>query len=99
MSSQPLTLEYLRENNLILVNKNELLNLLAENNVNAAVDKRVKWITRRTAKTKYGVTRHWLNKQMLDVNTLLKVNPGVGKTSTIKYNEQSIIDEQNRLAL
>lgn len=96
---EALSLKYLKENNLIIVSKNELLNFIAENNLNAAVDKRVKWIDRKTAIAKYGVSRYWLQKQSIDPNTKLKVNVGDGKTSTIKYLEQSIIDEQNRLAL
>ena len=49
------SLDFLKENNLIIVDKNVLLNHLIEVNVGSSVDKRVKWITKKIAisRTKY----------------------------------------------
>lgn len=92
MSSEDFT-AYLKENNLLLVNKDAFLNLMIEVNLKTQVDKRVRWIDKKTAVGKYGVSKHWLNV-FENNNSPLKVKKGVGKTSPKKYNEQSIIDAQ-----
>ena len=94
MSKEELTL-YLKENNLLLVNKDALLNLMVEVNLKTKVDKRVKWLTQRDVIAKYGVTRHWLTVAEKNENAPLKVKKGAGKTAKKKYNEQSVIDTQS----
>jgi len=93
---QIVTLEFLKENNLVIVDKQMLLAALSEAGLGASVDKRHKWITKQEVIVKYGVTRHWLDKAEKNHNSVLKVNVGTTKTATKKYLEQSIIDEQNR---
>lgn len=96
MSKEELT-TFLKDNNLVLVNKNALLDFMIEANLKTQVDKRVLWIDRKTAIAKYGVSRAWLIAAEKDVFSLLKFKKGAGKTSPTKYNEQSVIDELNRL--
>lgn len=90
--------EFLKSEDLIIVSKKQLLDLMIEVNVKTAVDKRVKWIDRKTAVAKYGVSNHWLKCAEEDVSSLLKVNKGKGKTSPKKYLESSLIEEQQRQA-
>lgn len=93
--SNAISIEFLKENNLILVDKNALLDLMAENNVLQQVDKRVKYLTIKEACKKYKVTRYWLNKN----ENKLKVIVGNHLNSTKKFNEQSIINELNRQSI
>ena len=90
------SLDFLKENNLIIVDKNVLLNHLIEVNVGSSIDKRVKWITKKIAISKYGVTRYWLDNAENNNSSLLEVAVGLAKNSTKKYLEQSIINEQKR---
>ncbi|TVZ55627.1 hypothetical protein OD91_0882 [Lutibacter sp. Hel_I_33_5] len=94
-----ISIDEIENRGLVLIDKNQLLNLLVEVNIKTSVDKRVKWIDRKTAIAKYGVTVDWLQKNELNPNSVLKVMHGKGRTSKKKYNEQSLIDEQNRLAI
>lgn len=96
MSKEELT-SYLQENNLVLVNKSALLDFMIEANVKTKVDKRVLWVDRKTAIAKYNVTRAWLIAAEKDVYSVLKVKKGRGKTSPTAYNEQSLINELQRL--
>jgi hypothetical protein len=93
---QVVTLDFLKENNLVIVDKNALLATLSEAGLSNSVDKRFKWITKKQAIAKYNVTRHWLDSAEKNSSAVLKVNVGRTKTATKKYLEQSIIDEQNR---
>lgn len=93
---QVVSLDFLKENNLVIVDKNTLFAALSEAGVGASVDKRVKWITKQQAIAKYSVTRHWLDTSEKNSASVLKVNVGATRTATKKYLEQSIIDEQNR---
>ncbi len=93
---QVVSLDFLKENNLVIVDKNILFAALSEAGVAASVDKRVKWISKKEAFAKYDVTRSWLDKAEKNPSSVLKVNAGKTKTATKKYLEQSIIDEQNR---
>ena len=95
---QVVSLSEFKREGLIIVDKDQFLNLLIEVNVKSAVDKRVKWIDRKTARLKYGVSRNWLLKAEADSFSVLKFQKGKFKTSATKYLEQSIIDEQNRRA-
>lgn len=97
MSKDELT-SYLQENNLVLVDKSALLDFMIDANLKTQVDKRVLWIDRKTAIAKYGVTRNWLINAEKDVYSVLKVKKGIGKTSPTKYNEQSLINELQRMA-
>ncbi|CAL2108637.1 conserved hypothetical protein [Tenacibaculum sp. 190524A02b] len=81
---------------LVVIDKKALSDMLLKARLSTQVDKRVKWITKKEARFKYGVTRYWLDNAEIDPNSLLKVDPGESKNSTKKYNEQSIIDEQER---
>ncbi len=63
---------------------------------NNTVDNRYKRISKSNAIKRFGITNHWLTNQEKDPETLLKVDPGTGKTSTKYYNIQSIIDEMER---
>ena len=93
---QVVSLDFLKKNNLVIVDKNTLLAALSEAGLSNSVDKRVKWITKQQAIVKYNVTRHWLDKAEKNPASVLKVDVGVTRTATKKYLEQSIIDEQNR---
>lgn len=93
--SNIISIEFLKENNLILVDKNALLDLMAENNVLQQVDKRVKYLTVKEACKKYNITRYWLNKN----ENNLKVIVGNHFNSTKKFNEQSIINELNKQSI
>lgn len=93
---QVVSLDFLKENNLVIVDKNTLFAALSEAGLGAAVDKRVKWISKKQAFEKYNVTRGWLDKAEKNPSSILKVNVGTTRTSTKKYLEQSIIDEQSR---
>ena len=94
-----ITVEFLKENNLVLVDKAALMQFVSEQGLVATVDKRVKWIDRKTAKVKYGVSAYWLRKSETAVGSLLKVNPGNTENSKKKYNEQSIINELERQSI
>ena len=93
---QVVSLDYLKENNLVIVDASTLFAALYEAGLSASVDKRVKWITKKQAIAKYNVTRNWLDKAAKNPASELKVHVGTTKTATKKYLEQSIIDEQNR---
>jgi hypothetical protein len=95
---QVISIQDLKKEGLIIVDKKQFLDLLIEVNVKSAVDKRVKWIDRKTAIAKYGVTRYWLEAAEKDVYSVVKVMQGKLPTSPKKYLEQSIIDEQKRQA-
>lgn len=95
MSNSDLT-SYLKENNFLIVDKKQFLDLLIEVNLKTSVDKRVKWIDKKTAIAKYAVTRNWLDAAEKDVYSVLKVAVGKTKTAPKKYLEQSIINEQLR---
>lgn len=92
------SLEELKNQGLLIVDKKQFLDLLIEVNIKSGVDKRVKWIDRKTAVAKYGVSSHWLKCAEEDTYSLLKVNKGKGKTSPKKYLESSLIEEQQRQA-
>lgn len=98
MSKEEFT-TYLQENNLIVINKNALLDFMVEANLKAKVDKRVLWIDRKTAVAKYGVTKSWLIAAEKNSRSILRVKKGASKTAPTKYNEQSLIDEMQRLAI
>ena len=89
---------HLKSQNLILVNKDAFLDFMIEVNVKTSVDKRIKWIDRKTTIAKYGVSRYWLEAAEKDVFSLLEVMAGKGKRAPKKYKEQSVIDEQTRQA-
>lgn len=97
MSKEELA-EWLTSNNLLIVSKDLLEQQYIEAREKLMVDKRVKWISAKEAIAKYNVTRYWLNQREFDIHSLLKVSKGAGKTSTKKYLEQSIINEQLRMA-
>ena len=91
-------IELLKKEDLIIVSKKQLLDLMIEVNVKMAVDKRVRWISGKTAKQKYGVTRYWLECAEKDSFSVLDFKKGVCKNSPKKYRESSIIEEQQRQA-
>ena len=93
---QVVSLDFLKENNLVIVDKQMLLAALSEAGLGASVDKRHKWITKKQAIAKYNVSRNWLDKAEKNHASVLKVNVGSTRTATKKYLEQSIIDEQTR---
>lgn len=93
-----LSIDELTAKGYVIVHKKQLLDMLIEVNLKTQVDKRVKWIDRKTAIAKYNVTRYWLQVAEQDCNSVLKVNVGSSKTATKKYNEQSIINELERQA-
>lgn len=90
--------DFLIQEGLMIVSKEQFLNKLIEVNVKSSVDKRVLWIDKKTARLKYGVTNHWLDQAEKDASSYLQVSKGKGRTSTKKYKESSIIDEQQRQA-
>lgn len=83
----------------VILRKQDLVDLLVQVNVETSVEARKKWLTVKEVIAKYGVTRHWLNTSREDVGSVLRINPGKGKTSTVKYNEQSVIDELERQSI
>jgi hypothetical protein len=87
---------YLKKENLILVNKDAFLDFMIEINLKTSVDKRVKWLDRKTVIAKYGISKHHLMQMERDVFSLLKTKKGKGITSTKFYQEQSINDELKR---
>lgn len=89
---------YLHDNNLLLVNRDALVDLVREANALQPTSKTVKWITVKKACESYGVTRYWLNAALEDPQTCLRVNAGKHLNSKKLYNEQSIIDEMERQA-
>jgi hypothetical protein len=93
---QVVSIDYLKANGLLIVDKKQFLDLLIEVNVKNSIDKRVKWIDRKTAIAKYGVTRYWLDAAEKDVYSMLQVSVGKTKSSPKKYLESSLIDEQQR---
>lgn len=97
MSSSELR-DFLKSENLILVDKNAFLDFMIDVNIKTQVDVRVKWIDRKTAIQKYNVTNYWLLCAEKDIQSKLRVNVGKTKTATKKYNEKSIIDELERQA-
>lgn len=98
MSEVELT-QYLQKNDLIIVNKSALLDLMIEVNEKTKVDARVKFIDRKTAQRRYGVSRYWLKAAEEDMHSELIVIHGNGPTSPKKYNEQSIINELKRQSI
>lgn len=92
MSNQELT-QYLKENDLLLVSKQAFYDFMVEVNLKTKVDKRVKWIDKKTVLAKYGVTDHWLRQCEKDPFSLVEVKKGPGRTSTKLYRESSIIKE------
>jgi hypothetical protein len=97
MSKEELV-SFLRDNNLVLVDKDALEQFTINARLESQVDKRVKWIDRKTAIVKYKVTVYWLRTAEKAVGSYLQVSRGNGKTGTKKYLESSIIDEQQRQA-
>lgn len=91
--------DHLNTLGLAVIDKAALKELIANAKQKESVPLSHKWITRKEAKQKYGVTVYWLNEQLKDPKTLLKVDPGKYKKSTMKYKEQSIIDELERLGI
>ena len=89
---------FLEERNLVLVDKNALEEFTINARLASQVDKRVLWINKKTAIAKYKVTSYWLTLAEKDPFSYLQVSKGSGKTSTKKYLESSIIDEQQRQA-
>jgi len=90
---------YLKDQNLLLVDKEAFLDFMVEVNLRTQVDKRVKWLKKSAAISKYAITRHWLDMAEKNRFSLLQVQKGKGVTAPKKYLEQSIIDEQNRQSL
>lgn len=96
---EELTFEFLKKNNLILIDKSALMDLMADVNRQMAVEKKYKWIDKRVAVSKYAITESWLRKWRNKTQfpeSKLRVKKGTGRTSTVKYNEQSIINELER---
>ena len=89
---------FLTEKNLVLVNKDALEEFTIKARLASQVDRRVKWIDRKTAIEKYRVSVYWLRAAENDISSYLQVSKGKGRTSTKKYLESSIIDEQQRQA-
>lgn len=89
---------FLTENNLVLVSKDALEEFTINARLESQVDKRVKWIDRKTAIAKYNVTVYWLREAENAPGSYLQVSKGKGRTGTKKYLESSIIDEQQRQA-
>jgi hypothetical protein len=87
---------YLKQENLILVNKDAFLDFMIEVNLKTAVDKRVKWLDRKTVIAKYGISKHHLIQMEKDCFSVLKTKKASGVTATKFYKEQSIIDELTR---
>ncbi|SEC44649.1 hypothetical protein SAMN04489761_3015 [Tenacibaculum sp. MAR_2009_124] len=90
---------YLNEAGLMVVEKKALNDMFRKISLESQVDKRHKLLTRKQLKEKHGVSRRWLDKQLNDPNTLIKYDPGTSRTSTQKFNEQSILDERARLMI
>lgn len=91
--------DHLNALGMAVIDKAALNELIANAKKQETVPLSHKWITRKQAKEIYGVTVHWLNQQMNDPKTLLKVDPGKFKRSTMKYNEQSLVNELERLSV
>lgn len=98
MSNAEIT-TYLKDQNLLLVDKEAFLDFMVEVNLRTQVDKRVKWLKKSAAIAKYGITRHWLDMAEKNSFSVLQVQKGKGVTAPKKYLEQSIIDEQTRQSL
>lgn len=90
------SIEEIQNADYVILKREDLENLLVNVRLKNVVDKRVKWIDRKTAIKKYAVSRYWLSAAEKDCNSLLKKQKGLGKTATVKYLEQSIIEEQKR---
>lgn len=90
-----ISVKELKKQGLLIVDKKQFLDLLIEVNIKSSVDKRVKWIDRKTAIKKYHVTKYWLQSAEKNIFSFLQVSSNGGKK---KYKEQSIIDEQERQA-
>ncbi len=99
MGNVELIIKTLEDRGLLLVSKRQLLNLMIEVNQEAKVDARKKWLTQKQIIAKYNVSRYWLEKCEKDPDSRVRVIYGTGKTSKKKYNEQSIIEEFERLCL
>ena len=93
-----ISIDEIKDKDLVIISKQQLLDLLVEVNVKTSVDKRVKWINRKTAIAKYGVTRFWLQSAENDEFSVLQVFSGKSKNSPKKYLESSLIEEQKRQA-
>ncbi len=91
--------DHLSQLGLVVIDKKALEDILFELKVKALIPLKNKWLTRKEVKAKYNISRYWLDQRALDPKTLLKVDVGDTCKSTIKYNEQSIIDEQDRLGV
>lgn len=90
------SVDELKDKDLVIISRKQLHDFMIEVNVKTSVDKRVKWIDRKTAKAKYKVTAHWLRIAEKDPFSMLQVMNGKGPTSPKKYKESSIQDEQQR---
>lgn len=84
---------------LVVIDKQALKELVADANLNTAIEARKKWISRRDAIKKHNVTRYWLDQAEKEPYTKLKINYGKTATSPKKYNEQSILDELERQSI
>lgn len=82
----------------VILKKSDLMDLLVQVNMQTKVDARKKYISKKEAIAKYNLTRYWFEVAENDVDSLLRIQYGKYKNSAKKYNEQSIIDEQERLA-
>ena len=69
---------------------------MIEVNLKTSVDKRVKWLDRKTVIAKYGISKHHLMQMEKDSFTVLKTKKGKGITATKFYQEQSINEELKR---
>lgn len=92
------TIQDIQNSKYVILKRTDLEDLLINVRQKTQVDKRVKWIDRKTATAKYGVSRYWLETAEKDIFSLLKVSKLPGKTSKKRYLESSIIEEQNRQA-
>lgn len=89
-------LQLLKENDLLVVSRKELLDLVAAERLHAQLDKRVKWLTAKQVILKYGVSKYWLRKTEVLPGSVLVVRYGEAINSTKKYQEQSVVDELQR---
>jgi hypothetical protein len=82
----------------VILKREDLESLFINIRQKSQVDKRVKWLDKKTAIVKYKITRYWLNAAESDPFSVLEVSKGKGRNGLKKYKEQSIIDEQKRQA-
>ncbi|CAL2095483.1 conserved protein of unknown function [Tenacibaculum sp. 190524A02b] len=84
---------------LIVVRKSDLKELISEMLMSNRVDHRVKYASHKEVIKMFGVTDYWLKQQRSDPDTKLICNPGRCNNSSWKYQIQSVQDELDRLAV